>query len=62
MTERDSHILDFLGNENVTYVAPTGVILSNFEIPENLPAPKHNTLFFIGALDWFPNQEGMLWF
>ncbi|NLK16372.1 MAG: glycosyltransferase [Bacteroidales bacterium] len=62
VTERDSHILDFLGNKNATYVAPTGVILSNFDIPENLPSPKHNTLFFIGALDWFPNQEGIIWF
>jgi len=27
-----------------------------------LPAPVPGTVFHIGAMDWRPNQEGMLWF
>ncbi|MCF8381504.1 MAG: glycosyltransferase family 4 protein [Bacteroidales bacterium] len=33
--------------------------------PENYPPPKQGkfpSLFFIGALDWTPNQEGIIWF
>jgi len=33
--------------------------------PESYPAPekgRYPSLFFIGALDWTPNQEGILWF
>lgn len=62
VTERDSHILDFLGNKSATYVATTGVILDNYDIAPEQPAPNQNTLYFIGALDWQPNQEGLIWY
>ena len=28
----------------------------------NVSLPEKSTIFFIGALDWLPNQEGLLWF
>ena len=38
---------------------PTGLSLE--EYPQS-PLPSDPTLFFIGALDWLPNQEGLEWF
>ncbi|PKP08018.1 MAG: hypothetical protein CVU09_17625 [Bacteroidetes bacterium HGW-Bacteroidetes-4] len=58
ITRRDADILSFKKPENV-FVCPTGI--SSDTIVETIPA-KPNTLFYIGALDWLPNQEGLLWF
>jgi len=38
---------------------PTGLYLDRY--PET-PLPSAPTIFFIGALDWMPNQEGLKWF
>jgi glycosyltransferase involved in cell wall biosynthesis len=38
---------------------PAGLSLKQYPF-SSLPAEP--TLFFIGALDWIPNQEGLLWF
>ncbi len=62
ITERDGHILDFLGNQSPVYVAPLGIELSKFETAPLQLHTNHNTLYFIGSLDWQPNQEGILWF
>jgi glycosyltransferase involved in cell wall biosynthesis len=58
ITQRDAAILSFKKPENV-FVCPTGI--SSNAIVEAIPA-KPNTVFYIGALDWIPNQEGLLWF
>lgn len=58
ITQRDADILSFAKPENV-FVCPTGI--STDAIVEAAPA-KPNTVFYIGALDWLPNQEGLLWF
>jgi glycosyltransferase involved in cell wall biosynthesis len=58
ITQRDTEILLFAKPENV-FVCPTGI--STDAIVEAVPA-KPNTVFYIGALDWLPNQEGLLWF
>lgn len=42
------------------HIAPAG-ISRLFEKPNNQPSTEID-LFFIGALDWLPNQEGLLWF
>ena len=38
---------------------PTGLSIDDYPMS---PVPAEPTLFFIGALDWLPNQEGLEWF
>jgi glycosyltransferase involved in cell wall biosynthesis len=38
---------------------PTGLNAHRYPTPKE---PQFPTLFYIGALDWNPNQEGILWF
>jgi len=60
ITERDGYIFDSLGNRKPRHTSQTGIHLSSL-IPtaKNLEYPS---LFHIGALDWPPSQEGLLWF
>ena len=60
ITERDGLTLDRLGNRKPRYTSQTGIDLSAL-VPtaKNLEYPS---LFHIGALDWPPSQEGLLWF
>lgn len=59
ITERDEQQLNNMGNTKPSLVIPAG-----FDFDEAVGFKedfKHN-LFFIGALDWIPNQEGLTWF
>ena len=47
------------GFDGVSIVIPTGMNLNEYK---QVPIPGEQTLFFIGALDWLPNQEGITWF
>jgi glycosyltransferase involved in cell wall biosynthesis len=38
---------------------PTGLNIKQYPAPKK---PEFPSLFFIGALDWMPNQEGIMWF
>ncbi|MBE9468097.1 MAG: glycosyltransferase family 4 protein [Bacteroidetes bacterium] len=60
ITERDASFFNNYGNTKACHVSTAGVNInelkpdfSNIELP---------SLFYIGALDWVPNQEGLLWF
>jgi polysaccharide biosynthesis protein PslH len=59
-TERDAQFFNSLGNKLPYYVAPAGIDTSHL-VPD-----KTNTIFpsvfYIGALDWAPNQEALMWF
>jgi polysaccharide biosynthesis protein PslH len=60
ITERDANHYATFGNVKPTHVVPAG-----FELNSAIPHPeqiKFPSVFFIGTLDWFPNQEGLLWF
>ena len=60
ITERDSIHLNKLGNDKPVHVLPTGINtneLNSVNIKNDFPS-----LFYIGALDWTPNQEGIIWF
>ncbi len=48
------------GNNKPGHLTPTGISEENF----NPPIKTHHAidLFYIGALDWIPNQEALLWF
>lgn len=58
ITERDAEILKVEGVS--TIVVPAGIEFVDSE-PDfsNVDFPS---LFYIGALDWFPNQQGLEWF
>jgi polysaccharide biosynthesis protein PslH len=59
ISETDLHTFQTLGNTKPFLVAPYGIF------PEDIPNPGkavNNNLFFIGALDWLPNREGIKWF
>ena len=57
ITDRDKEIFNKkLGNQKPALTIPTGVNIS--EYPTN-DKPEKNTLFYIGALDWIPNQEAL---
>lgn len=60
ITERDGQILNRLGNTKPSLVVPAGID-TMMPIKKYHTEPRNN-LFFIGALDWAPNQEGLLWF
>lgn len=60
VTDRDADIFKSMGNTQPCHVTLPGWELSAGRIFEN-PAYL-NSVFHLGALDWFPNQEGILWF
>ncbi|MCK4745502.1 MAG: glycosyltransferase [Bacteroidales bacterium] len=47
------------GYDGATITIPTGISLEQYPAT---PLPETPTLFFIGALDWLPNQEAISWF
>jgi glycosyltransferase involved in cell wall biosynthesis len=59
ITPRDLDIFKALGNRRPAFACPAGV-----EMPADptKAEEKMNSLFFLGSLDWIPNQEGLLWF
>ena len=60
ITDRDGIILDKLGNTKPRHTSQTGIDFASL-VPtaKKLEFPS---LFHIGALDWAPNQEGLIWF
>jgi glycosyltransferase involved in cell wall biosynthesis len=60
ITTRDASELRTLGCNRPMHVCPAAVNLG-----EVIPQPRkteYPSLFYIGALDWAPNQEGLVWF
>jgi len=60
ITARDEKAFNQLGNIKPSLALPTGII-----IKDNCPEIQLDNIFKIahlGALDWSPNQEGILWF
>jgi glycosyltransferase involved in cell wall biosynthesis len=60
ITDRDGIILDELGNSKPRHTSQTGIDFASL-VPtaKKLEFPS---LFHVGALDWAPNQEGLIWF
>lgn len=58
ITKNDAEKLPF--KPECTYVAPTGIEPQKF-VCDNAPEIA-KSFFYIGALDWEPNQEAILWF
>jgi glycosyltransferase involved in cell wall biosynthesis len=60
ITKNDADVFLNSGNKKPVKVIPAGVS-SNMITNSNEQIPNLD-LFFIGALDWSPNQEGLIWF
>lgn len=59
ISERDSKILNGLNPGMKTMTIPAGIDIKEYPIKKIQP-PKN--IFFIGALDWIPNIDGLQWF
>jgi len=60
ITDRDGQLLDELGNTKCRHTSQTGIDLS--QLVPTAKELEYPSLFYIGALDWGPNQEGLFWF
>ena len=60
ITGRDGEVLKSLGCRLPMHVVPTGVNIKEFRT--SFKKMEFPSVFHIGALDWIPNQEGILWF
>lgn len=60
ITYRDAVEYQKYGNKKPSKVIQTGV--PEIDIAEEIKIRDKRKLYFIGSLDWLPNQEGILWF
>lgn len=67
---RKVDILLPISDPDASYFRKKGIRVPSFTLPAGLcmseypfsPLPEEENIFFIGALDWLPNQEGLNWF
>lgn len=60
ITKRDGEKLTEMGNNKPMHVSPTGIDIS--QLKSDKTELEFPSVFHIGALDWAPNQEGLIWF
>lgn len=60
ITYRDAVEYQKFGNKKPHKVIQTGIPTE--EIATSLKVRKNRKLYFLGSLEWLPNQEGVLWF
>ena len=60
ITKRDESIFIKLGCKIPVHTSPSGIDINNFNNINNIT--EEFSLFYIGALDWIPNQQGLKWF
>jgi len=61
ITRRDANILTDLGFKGPVHVSPSGININELNQLDDQNV-EYPSLFHLGALDWSPNQEGLLWF
>ena len=61
ITQRDADTYAQIGNTKPSFVAPTGIFVNDLPQKQSL-VEQSISLFHIGALDWSPNQQGLVWF
>ena len=59
ISQEDEIFLKQLSPQVKTYLFPAGMIIDETIVPT---LPQSVSLFFIGALDWLPNLQGLDWF
>ncbi len=60
ITDTDANTFRELGNSKPAEIIPSGI--PDEDLREESTEPDPYSLFYIGALDWIPNQEGLIWF
>lgn len=60
ITERDLNKYNDLGNKKPANVSHAGINVS--ENDPVIQTQREFSLYFLGSLDWIPNQEGIIWF
>jgi glycosyltransferase involved in cell wall biosynthesis len=60
ITQRDALAFEKMGNQRPVFVSQTGI--DSKDIRTDFSSIEFPSLFYIGALDWAPNQEGLIWF
>ena len=60
ITGRDNGELRKMGNNSPNYVCTAGMDMDS--LPEQRSELEWPSLFYLGALDWEPNKEGLRWF
>lgn len=60
ITQRDADSLKQMGCDLSMHVTPTGIDTDGAKM--DTTKIEYPSVFHIGALDWPPNQEGLLWF
>jgi glycosyltransferase involved in cell wall biosynthesis len=61
ITQRDLDFFKKLGYKNKGVVTPIGLDIADYQ-PNYDTYNQAPSLSFIGALDWMPNYEGLMWF
>jgi glycosyltransferase involved in cell wall biosynthesis len=59
ISQGDADYFKSRASDQAMLTTPTGLSLKDYPLT---PLPSETSMFFIGALDWLPNQEGLLWF
>lgn len=60
ISDRDALKFEEMGNTKPCFVCPFGFDFNTTSFTH--ASLKERNLFYIGSLDWLPNQEGLVWF
>lgn len=58
ISERDESVILNMHPDIPVITIPTGINMNDYPEPNKSPG---NSIFFLGSLDWLPNQEGLIW-
>lgn len=61
VTELDKQYISSIIPNKPIVVTPNGLNIKKFEVAP-FEQQKLDTIFFLGSLDWMPNQQGIIWF
>jgi len=62
ITQNDADLYTELGNKRPFIVAPFGIDIHKIQLYGHKPSNElTRNINYIGALDWIPNQQGLLW-
>lgn len=61
VTENNKKYISSLTPDKPIVVTPNGMDIKKFD-RVSFEKQKTDTIFFLGSLDWIPNQQGIIWF
>ena len=60
ISKNDAQIFSELGNKKTIHICQSGIVTE--ELSRIKTEPDLFSVFYIGSLDWIPNQEALMWF